>query len=1244
MKIILIEDSTEDSELIQAMLVGAGNCNVIRKADRLSSGLRLLEEDIFDVMLLDLGLPDSVGLDCLMRIKNQKPELPIIVLTGLSDEALAVNALSLGAQDYLVKGNLDADSLYRALRYSVERQRLESGRKKLTDAVPALLSYVDENFRYSSVNHTYELWFGLKQEDIVGRHVREVLGEVVWEKVHQYMERALKGERVFYELELSEPLHQHATPRWVNVSHTPDFDNKGKVRGFVVLVQDISSSKRAEKERELAVDFLRLVNESRNKKDMIKAAVTFFRNHSGCGAVGVRLSDDDDYPYYEVRGFPAEFVLAENSLCSRSANGEIVRDYKGNPFLDCMCGNVIRGRFDPSKPFFTEAGSFWSNNTTELLASTTESDRQARTRNRCNGEGYESVALIALRVGEERSGLLQLNDRRKDRFTAEDVALWERLAGYLAVALAKFQAEELLRGSEELYRSLFDNMLNGFAYCRMLFPQDQPRDFIYLAVNDAFTTLTGLKNVIGKKVTEVIPGIHESDPELFEIYGRVALSGKPERFEIYVASLEMWFWISVYSPKREYFVAVFDVITERKAHEREIERLNKLYATLSGINKAVVRVKSREELFHEVCRTTAEHAGFKVVWIGWHDPGSHEVKPVGRAGEGQAYLDKIRVYADDESEGHGPVGTCIREDRPCIFNDFQNSELAEPWHHNAVAHGLRAVAAFPIHCNKDVYGAFTVYDSEADVFQDKEVALLEEAAIDISFALENLDREARRQSAEAALRQSDERFRLAMEATSDGLWEWKVATGQTYYSPGYFKMLAYDGKALPDTYEVWADLIHPDDRARTLSVNQDCIANRRENFQTEFRIRTKDGAWRWILGRGKVVNRDADGKALLMVGTHVDITERKKIEEKIINAKKEWEDTFDAITELIFLHDSDGKILRANRAYEQMAGMSLAELVGRPFYEIFPKTDSPDDLCKEAVNCGMAATKEITIDSLGKTFSVRMYPKLDGEGNYLYSVHVMLDITERKKVLEAEIMKETAEAANKAKSDFLASMSHEFRTPLNAVIGFSELMSSGLGGPLTDQQKEYVTDIFTSGQHLLSLVNDILDLSKVEAGKMELEMNGFNIIKLVESSIALFKEKAYKQSLQMTFAIAQGLDTMTGDERKVKQVLFNLLGNAVKFTPDGGRIHVEATLTDGNDFLKCSVSDSGIGISREDQNKLFKPFEQVDTRLTRKYKGTGLGLSLCKKLVELHGGRIWVESESGKGSIFIFVIPMRPGA
>ena len=394
----------------------------------------------------------------------------------------------------------------------------------------------------------------------------------------------------------------------------------------------------------------------------------------------------------------------------------------------------------------------------------------------------------------------------------------------------------------------------------------------------------------------------------------------------------------------------------------------------------------------------------------------------------------------------------------------------------------------------------------------------------------------------------------------------------------------------------------------------------------------------------KIPLRDSQGEISGVLGSYLDITDRKLAVEKIIKAKREWEDTFDAITELIFIHDSDGRIIRANRAYGQMAGMSLAELVGRPFYEIFPKTDSPDDLCKEAVNCGMSALREITIDSLGKAFSVRMYPKLDDNGKYLYSVHVMQDITERRKMREAKIMKEMAEAANKAKSDFLASMSHEFRTPLNAIIGFSELMATGLSGQLTDQQKEHVTDIFTSGRHLLSLVNDILDLSKVEAGKMELEMKEFNIKRLVETSIALFKEKAYKQSLQITYEIAHGLDTMIGDERKIKQVLFNLVGNAVKFTPASGRIHVEAVLTDDEEFVKYSVRDTGIGISAKDQNKLFKPFQQVDTRLTRKYKGTGLGLSLCKELVELHGGRIWVESEAGNGSNFTFVISMHPGA
>ncbi len=205
---------------------------------------------------------------------------------------------------------------------------------------------------------------------------------------------------------------------------------------------DITDRKKDQWERETMVNFLRLVNESRDTRELVREATTFFHELSGFEAVGIRLREGCDYPYFETRGFSAEFVLAENRLCACDKDGQPILDSAGSPALDCMCGNVICRRFDISKPFFTKRGNFFSNSTTRLLATSTEKDRKARTRNRCNGEGYESVALIGLRLGDERLGLLQLNDRRKNRFTPESLALWERLADYLAVALAKFRTDE----------------------------------------------------------------------------------------------------------------------------------------------------------------------------------------------------------------------------------------------------------------------------------------------------------------------------------------------------------------------------------------------------------------------------------------------------------------------------------------------------------------------------------------------------------------------------------------------------------------------------------------------------------------------------------------------------------------------------------------------------------------------------------------------------------------------------------
>jgi len=232
------------------------------------------------------------------------------------------------------------------------------------------------------------------------------------------------------------------------------------------------------------------------------------------------------------------------------------------------------------------------------------------------------------------------------------------------------------------------------------------------------------------------------------------------------------------------------------------------------------------------------------------------------------------------------------------------------------------------------------------------------------------------------------------------------------------------------------------------------------------------------------------------------------------------------------------------------------------------------------------------------------------------------------------------EAANRHKSEFLASMSHELRTPLNAIIGFSEVLKERMFGELNDKQAEYVEDIHASGRHLHSLINDVLDLSKVEAGRMELEITRFDLPLTIENALTLIRERAGRHGIALKLDLDARLGEIAADERKVRQILLNLLSNAVKFTPEGGRIGVHAMPVNGG--VEIAVSDTGIGIALADQETIFEEFRQVGTDRMRKQEGTGLGLTLARKFVELHGGRIRVTSELGKGSTFTFTLPERP--
>jgi PAS domain S-box-containing protein len=397
--------------------------------------------------------------------------------------------------------------------------------------------------------------------------------------------------------------------------------------------------------------------------------------------------------------------------------------------------------------------------------------------------------------------------------------------------------------------------------------------------------------------------------------------------------------------------------------------------------------------------------------------------------------------------------------------------------------------------------------------------------------------------------------------------------------------------------------------------------------------------------------------------------ERRLAEEALRESEEKYRMQFENVSDVIFLYDRQFRIFSISPSLERVLGYKPEEFIGKSFPEL---NILPPESLEKAFADAMRVFAGEHLDSIIYEFIAKNGTKIYGEVNsvplirddqIVAVVSVARDITDRRQVEEERVAREAAEEANQAKSDFLANMSHELRTPLNAIIGFSEVLEDGLYGDLNDRQKIYVHHIYTSGNHLVSLISDILDLSKVEAGKMEFEVSRFPIRAVLHSSVVMVKEKAMKHGIALNVEVEPNADIpVEADERKIKQIVFNLLSNAVKFTPDGGSVRVSARLVNSeqvlvnstkelftddyslstdSDFIEISVADTGIGIKEEDLPRLFGEFTQLNQSvLTKEYEGTGLGLALTKRLVELHGGKIWVESEYGKGSRFGFVIPV----
>ncbi|HKI37557.1 MAG TPA: PAS domain S-box protein [Gemmataceae bacterium] len=913
-------------------------------------------------------------------------------------------------------GAILADVLIVSNRRAADRLRL------LTDTAPVFLIHFDAAQRFRFVSEGYARCFGLSREDVVGKSIREVVGQEAYERLAPYLDSALAGKALEFEVEL--PYPSGATRRSRRV-YVPEVDASGKVRGVVGTITDLTQMDVLYQAARETADRFRCVVEA------APDAIITIDDHGIVETVNPAVRQVFGYEPGEVIGQSVGVLMPEPY---RSEHDGYIANYLRTGVARAVgCASEVPGR-------------------------------------------RKDGTTIPL-----------------DRTITETWLKGRRIfCGIVRDITERKRAQEALRESEERFRAAFDQAAVGMAQVGL--------DGRWLRVNRKLCEIVGytpeeLQALTIRDIThpEDLPvGLEVTRRQLA---GEIGAQTREKRY-LRKDGSPVWVNLTVSVVRGEsgagdplYFMAVIEEITARRAVGQALRDTEARFHQLADAMPQIVWTARPNGHVDYYNQRWYEFTGF----------------PEGETGD-QSWIPIL--HPDDVPRCVEAWYAAVRTAQPVeIEARFQDRRSGGcRWHQvraqPALDDGGRVVRWYGVCTDIDDYKR-----------AEEEIHRLNEG-------LERCvaERTAELQAANQELSAIRERFELATRAHAGGLWDWNLDTDEVYYSPTWKSMLGYEAPEMRARLQDWEQLLHPDDRERAL---QELRALREqhngqpEHFVLEVRMRHRDGTYRWISTRG-VTLCGPDGRPHRMAGSHTDVTDLKRIQEELRQAK------------------------------------------------------------------------------------------------------------------------EAAESANRAKSEFLANMSHEIRTPMNGVLGMTELT---LDTELTPEQRENLEVAQDSAEALLTVLDDILDFSKVEAGKLDIHPAAFRPREAVQDTIRLLAHRAHTHGLKLACQVDSAvLEWLVGDAGRLRQVITNLMGNAIKFTERGGidlRISVDAQ-ADDEVCLHFTVSDTGIGIPADKLQGIFAPFVQVDSSTTRKYGGTGLGLAICAKLVELMRGRIWAESEVGRGSTFHF--------